>query len=775
MLTEACFKVAQKQGHPIYQFRGHLDATEGIVRIVRDKADSNPMNSNPTGAEGQFFRTTRAVTKHLIDQGLNAEAIEFVNGRLEEAFLATFEGRSSLSRERARLDDYEREFGRPKVFDQEILRATYPSEYIFDGDFLDTEREAENLLRSFWRRSVVREKSSLTISARIDDDVDALVQLTLINRRLINGHEKMRHRLVFVTGDRNLVRAAYGVIRSKIDQEIRSYVLRGLTKGNLDAEGARLLSGRLRHYFGVKIDDQGKSVGESSTNYIPGWFENFSHHYVRHFWSICGDALIDLGTENDRVRDFFHGFFANAGDRLKLSRRNLEQRVLRSVPLDLQVAGSVDVQRVLRDWEALTRRRLTARRVSSVSLEDFLTFSAKAQPTQLPKIFMELSERQRDRSMVQVSDYGAESVLRDRGVVPPDLHFRTMPVATRMFQWLATNNYSEPGLFQKDFEALSGDCHVMKREKGDYDDRQLSHVKFLVLAVAFAASEKWAAAQGHVERARRIIIRELDGNVRKSFDGEIRTRKDSYMSGREATYLAAICHRMRAAEQKDFERCATLLEETHQLTVSDWKRNRKKLDLAYHNARIENERWSLNLAKYFYERSLGARSAGAFVAAVQNSALHEEILNFLDREISDDYQLTKDAISFNFLQSYAIFRFRMKLSDDEEDSDFKQARLASVSDRTRQALAHLTLRLSNENYLEPAATKCYRMTIALCEKSWGFYTFRDQLELELLFSKATYEDQEMVTGRRNASRAKYDLWRLRALREFALDLWNARD
>ena len=89
---------------------------------------------------------------------------------------------------------------------------------------------------------------------------------------------------------------------------------------------------------------------------------------------------------------------------------------------------------------------------------------------------MELSERQRDRSRVQVSDYGAESVLRDRGVVPPDLHFRTMPVATRMFQWLATNNYSEPGLFQKDFEALSGqfvdgsdcDLHALPIEQDLY-------------------------------------------------------------------------------------------------------------------------------------------------------------------------------------------------------------------------------------------------------------------------------------------------------------------
>jgi hypothetical protein len=780
LLIETCFEIARGTTGRILQFPQHKQQTEMIQHNVERNATQQRKTGSKTSAEIQYHRNTEVIATSLLEAGRSTdELIEFLATRLEGSFLEFYDGRRAAEREYQNFLEFDRRFDGVHAFNEKVLHDKFGALYEFDDEFLRVENAAVRILDKFWHRRLKRSNPSRT-SKNLKDDVDALNDLARINRRLIFNYNEMPHRVVFVTGDRSLIEATYDISRWELKREIDSYLNVKFSEGELSGKDVVQFERLLDEYFGIH---QERPVNTS----IRGWFESFAHHYIRHFWAVAGDALIDPNssifkteivpsgggktrTSEQIVQDFFHGYFAVVGERLHLSRRNMEKRVLRKKPANPRLAAEVDVGSVLRDWRRLTRGRIESRRLSGLDKEEFSnTLRNHNDKNNLLEVFEKLAERQRDRAMVELSDYGAAALFQCAKNVstPPDLYFKTLRNTNRLFERLANPRYYQTGVqnFMNDFAKIKLDCFGWNKSRDEkFDDRQISHLKFLVLGAAFGANEKWAAAYGHTLRAINIIERSRGG--REAFNGPIlvkattNTAERSHMSGREAYYLAAICMRMRAENTIDFDQCRWFLEKAGNALKAD-KEARENLDLTFHTTRLDNERWSLSLAEYFYARSMDEKKdVSVFAKPVyehsKNIEFFKLLMLHLENTEKQERQLTCDALCFNILQTFIIASFREDLEVDHQKA------------LAERALEWLNKRATErEHYAEPDLVRFYRLATPLGHFD-GYPKFNTGEDIRIALANLLGGTIDEGYSVRNPSRARYDRWRIKKLGDYAL-------
>ncbi|WP_223412965.1 hypothetical protein [Roseovarius aestuarii] len=102
-------------------------------------------------------------------------------------------------------------------------------------------------------------------------------------------------------------------------------------------------------------------------------------------------------------------------------------------------------------------------------------------------------------------------------------------------------------------------------------DRQLSHVKYLVLAVAFARANKWAVALSHAKRALAIINRSKNSTLAEIRNIPVKANSGSHITGREAYYFCAVATRILATNQRRLDTAIRYSEDAKLALVRDHK------------------------------------------------------------------------------------------------------------------------------------------------------------------------------------------------------------
>lgn len=796
-LIEKVFQISRDGNteRKIYQFPSHLEETNNIFNIVDKKyhqqikhSKTSTANKEESAAERSFRRATGALAAHQWEETGNLEYVaETIMSRAEIGLLELFKGASTLTREYEAISKI-RNDGAPVRFDTSKFLEGAISDKEFSKKFLTVEKHAVSVLHYFFEQRIKAQKSHLTSTQATD--VEALVELARNNKRLLEKDKK--HRLIFVTSDKNLVLASYAITEHQIRTEVRRYCRRQIVDGELHRGSFAKLVSKLEAYFGLpaektKVNDRYNKLGKR-------WFQNFAGNYVRHLWAVVEDALIEKESDSQKNKavkaDIFNGLYAKAGERIKLSRRRTEDLFSSESFLHDTAVKKFNVLSTYLHWNKLTRERIKTQRMVSLGLDKWsesepsIEAATSLFPREVFEVLDEYSNRNRDRAMVNISDHGAHDLItvlaskKFRGR-PVDLNFLTLKNTNGIFEKVASKTHyqSNPGSFISDFTAINRDCYGHdKPDDQVFDDRQRSHLKLLVLASIFAAQEKWAAAQDHVRRAIDIVERS-DGN-KGDYNGPIPKRedKDSNMSGREARYLYCICRRMLAENMDDFANALASLDMSRSALEQDCHNN-EKLDRRYHRLRFANEEWSLSIARYYLARSKAAKKdfftwssykrhtkrMFDFVTAKDEGSL-DELAAFVDinlrnlrrKKKPDKASLTVDAIALNFVQVNMIGQFWRKYCPD----DYTFSNEVFLQNSAQSSLAWLSERATRDEYIESPLVALYRKGLPTVAGVFDGEKFENIDE----FNKACTFVESKKTIR--DSRVEYDIWRINNLLDF---------
>ena len=400
-----------------------------------------------------------------------------------------------------------------------------------------------------------------------NDDIAALEKLAHVNRLLRQGPGRDRLRVVLITGDRKAVL-------------------------NLASSDAKL------------SDD------------LPR-MSRFAFDYVHHLWSFVDRLGVDAPqsyTSGSRS-ELFSGLLAF--DAEESSGRALNERLvsysIRSEPELAERIDGTDIEQAYARWNDFSQSAANLHRhflvdpmmidaVSAILIERLRVDGPKLSTARIIDMVVETMARARDRSNVEFSEIGANSILEAHrhGIRnPPDLTFDSLKLTDRIFKDLALPQriFIRPGDFRKRFDEIAADCHQPSDPKDD-DYRQLCYVKYLVLGTLFASANRWFVAEQHAESALRIVERA------ERLDDEIQTRLShggivTRISDREAWFLLAVARRVRARGAPDFKRAADALDSARKCLRSDQNAGTAA---GVSPVRFQCEALALALARYYYAR-----------------------------------------------------------------------------------------------------------------------------------------------------------------------------
>lgn len=760
----------------IFQFDVHFDETKNQEEFISNRLRNAPREENFTNADKLYRRSTMALVGASIDSGVsNEQLVKLISNRLETSFQGNYDGRTKFERGAENYRIFKNNFGEIQKFNEQYLERLFPNyctPHIYSHP--DCEEYVERILLRFWRDRLKQSKSNKTSPESIQSDAEALTQITLVNKRLMSCD--IDHRVVFVTGDQSLVKATYDTnpknLLRYINHELMSAMARGKIKdgGNVSSQTLRT---DLLKYFGLN-----EQIGNREY-----WFGNFAYFYIRHFWAIAPDALIE--NENTKeLQDLFHGLFATEGKRLHLSRRNIEKLILSERSGFNTNLTTSESNYELERWSKLTQKKIELARseefeFSNLEIESVRRHIRPETDSQqvgdvyetVYSLIDEFLSQQRDRTMLSFSDHGAQELVLTvkEASRPPDLFFRSLPMTNSIFQNLAvkghygkiTNNFLE------DFKAVGNDCFGFNCDD-EFDDRQKSHLQFLVLSAAFAASEKWSAADGHAMRAIKII--ERSKLISKS-SIPVKENSNCNMSGREAYYISAVCRRMRADSKRDFRNAWHHIDKARNAWHEDIKEGdvgrNGEIDKARHDVRLKNEYLSNALAYYYFKRSNNPKgdpeTFQKYADNIYEMVRDEQALfiKFMDKCSSDAYaeaQLTCDMVCLNVLQVMVIAKFRSETIGDKSNSNIFHQLCQIATER-------LNTRIEDPNYIETKLVKAYRKICSGLIAESQFQTFTDREETNTFFGCM------LGSGNTSSHRqlSNYDRWRIRALWEFAIE------
>lgn len=544
LLAQYCLKLGSKREF-VWQFEEHYGETERNITRARHLAAEVGRLGRLDEPDQQMRNAVLILRARLgrlsgdyspQDVADSVRTVAAIHLRRENL------GPNRLLRQLERLDSFETTFSTRRVL---AHPADLPDTVL---PLLEPAAEAEHeralqLLRAFWRREISAGRLGNN-EASNDRDADCLAILTVLNKRLLEAG--VPHRVVFVTGTFSLSRQSYSSDR-QLQRFLRDRAIQETIRGR-DREEANAEHLGWRRYFGFPVS------GEAAVKHS-NWFARFSLHYVRHLWAFAKNALIESDATS-KLENLFHGLFALRSEKAAISRSEVEDLIARPWLLKLTLPETDPDQlylSALAEWDRLIQSSVEQRVEADLGLTQMATDTLQKKfpgnsgvdAAEVVGLIRELVDRQRDRSMLELSDMGAMSLIIEKELAvrfPPDLYFSSLTHTDTIFRSLFNNTYENKGAqFVEDYGNIEADCvPIEDTESGD--DRQLSYLKFLALGAVFASTEKWATALGHATRAINTIKRypQEPVAVKKVSDPSL----ESNMSGREAYYLAAFCSRM---------------------------------------------------------------------------------------------------------------------------------------------------------------------------------------------------------------------------------------
>lgn len=605
---------------PIFQFPAHAAETNNVYRAVRRAVETFDRIDSRAIANRRSFELSRsmALVRHRALAGARPsdarDAIDNIVAWLTEG------GHRDSKRLRTlnEWDTYyrlEAQFG--GIYSIANAGAFFPNEPKLSNAFAvmqeqnrtAAEEETFRKLMNYWTSILKRRQNRTNIPA----DAEALSYLFLANSRLVNTN----WRCIFVTGDRALVREAY----------------RPIPAASVHAKHESMI-------------------------------EDFSLSHIRHLWAFASDALIEPDKQQGFL-DLFSGLLARWSNQLNFSVKKLED--LSNNATNTHVPPQ-SLQRALTQWEILTSKSITQRAFQEYEKEKPLREAiwkvvnslVTGSWEDLQKILQEEVYRVRDRTILRMSEGGIDVIIKAKILGrrnPPELLFDSLNNTNNIFRRLsAGKGYESARAFQADLEKIKDDCHDSST---DGDDRQQSHLKFLVLGAAFASAERWLIALNHANRAIGIIERSKRlSRIPVKHDGKRGSIK-SHMSGREAYFLAAVAQRMLAANDSDFHLALAYLKKAISALAEDHSHDTAQ---KISESRFDGERLAIALSRYYVGRSIAPQDfRNDLVSEVYRHAEHAVLLfdkwyNRLDPDSLRD--VTAVNFSVNLIQTFVISEFR---------------------------------------------------------------------------------------------------------------------
>lgn len=588
ILAEHVFGKERPEKIPAYQFDEHFSETKTIyeqnARHFADLAASDKKTPTQNREEkmrraAAFISATRPSTEHKTKL---LPEIEYIFEQMHPLNYPT-------DRKSRQIEEWDR-FLRLNAQTGGIYPASLAGEHFKDKDesnvrwalaalkhdsLTDDEKNIFSHLEGEMYRRLCQFGSSG--DRRTDHDAQAIAHLYLINARMVE--KATGWRAVFVTGARSFVEACYGTFPqwSSINLEVA---------------------------------------------------DRFSQKFVRHLWAYTTEALLEPDLDGRRrFINWLDGLLASESGatyfdeayltqlgRDEKKRKEVARRIFGIASGKLGVKN-VKVSEIYNDWHKLTGNAVAKHRIESLGLSGGeairlqnrivarITQGAVSNDSQAWKNLTEdISEeyhRSKDRTFLDFSTIGKNAVFRANGIGqrnPPDLAFESLTNSNRIFNRLCDAREYSPQEYSADFEKIADDCPA-----GDEDNRQLSHLQFLVLGATFAGADKWGVALSQGKRALSII--ERSRRMPRYWPIKVKTSSpdepDSYMSGREAHFLCASAARMIARNMQDFVKAEEHLINAEKALIEDKEKGTAKKATF---VRFKCERLALALSRYYLQR-----------------------------------------------------------------------------------------------------------------------------------------------------------------------------
>ena len=564
ILSEYCLVKSKSLKMPVYQFDEHFSETTRIYDNAEIFArHENPRQSIPENQLNERLRRAGALIAMapLSDQRSDQKLLPLVKYVLEQ--LAGTVGYPKKLKEQ-RLLAWER-FVRLNALSGGIYPAKYAPEHLGKDAPLEVVN-ALGILKNgpTGAEQIIFDKLSQIFVHRMGAprakktaDAKALAMLYLLNSRL----KALGWRAIFITGTKTIIEACY--------DDIPLF------------EGA----------------DTAVSNG-------------FSEQFVRHFWAYTSEALIEPDLHGrQKFINWLDGLLANWSDAQRFNVAALT-RLVRNGRLDNGLDQS-EVEEASAEWESLTDDAVSRHMFEAFGLDS--VSALKLQSRILSKIasmrdggriqgwsvtledLKEEYHRAKDRSFLELSGIGKAAIWRTSGLGqrnPPDLGFGSLEKTNSIFRKLCHPAGYKPDEFVEDFASIKEDCHDSTH---DNDDRQESHLKFLVLGAAFAGANKWGVALSQGKRAASIFER---SRGTRYWPIPVKS-SDTYMSGREAYFLCAAAMRMVSQSLVDLDRAKDYLMKSEEALEEDWSQGTAKRTT---RVRLRGEDLALELSRYYIER-----------------------------------------------------------------------------------------------------------------------------------------------------------------------------
>lgn len=404
--------------------------------------------------------------------------------------------------------------------------------------------------------------------------------------------------------------------------------------------------------------------------------------FVHHLWS-CVDSITPDRTEAEDHRkgsELFSGFLAFGDDDQPNPEfvRRLVRQAIQADDVSTRRLYWQDVEQTYRRWDDFSQSaanlfkyfladEVRLKRISDIVIQKLRMEEQSLSAEAMYNLAMETMARARDRTNVEFSEIGANSILdaHRHGVRnPPDLMFDSLKITDRIFKDLAlpVRVFVDAEDFARRFERIVEDCYQPDPlNPFDDDHRQECYLKYLVLGALFASANRWIVAEQHAENAIGIVerSRRLKDPIRTL--AQQGSTRPSNMSGREAYFLLAVAKRVRANSDKAYDEAERALRTASRCLDED---KAKGTATTVSPLRFDCEALALALSRYYWHRYQQPSShqddlAGiVFKQAAELRAALEFRTNDADSVATGLPGSTQASIATNFLQVAVISHFR---------------------------------------------------------------------------------------------------------------------
>lgn len=809
MLASAAINETKTLDIPIVQLPSHARETDTVFKRVNEAARNKPGTGRDDAKTSKwretfFLKRLLAVLLNLENSDLGDE--DKVALRLSEEISKRWEdsrrtGLSSVKRESLNHLELNNKYGMTSLSNFKLSKDTLAPRIGGEKRFnallealgavdnrTPTEQLAFEVLTRMWSDRLTFSKTQQRTESHVLD-VEALVYLSLANKRLADGNTGIR--LVLISGDRNLVETAYDNFEG-LDKHISEAVpdsgKSGITRKDLRAyfgldvlPDPMLSSSQLMYEWEVaKLRDDPKNHDNQALN--------FSLNYVRHLWAFADEVLFnpvdpDHDPERDEfanspptesLRKFFSGLLADHTEWNEISQGPLEEIVRRKGASRREHSHKDIVIEALEKFDWLTKKSIEKYDVKAIEGKQLLKnkvleivnrhreqrhFNWKDMISEID----DWHQRIQNQTISALSHIGAEILFDQKAIRtrnPPDLIFDGLENTNQALALLSRKN-----LFKRTTRRFASVYDDIKNDSAasDTDDRSLTYLKFMILAAAFSSANKWYVADIHAQNAIRIVSSAADRGekivIHQNNRVNTNTPEATSISGREAYFLSSVCVRIMAERPTDYDEAARRLG----LAENALKSENVPVPLKQHVVfRFANERLALTLSRYYYQRhreesdycdELAADICKDYLALMNVCGLENKQFNKETEFLPHARKTSRDAIAANIVQVAVILMYRDKM------------RRPSVLKEVDAGILYVAVRTLYENFQdidgnhETELMRYYRKIGAMITE------FPDPK-----LPKSSDQIEEMFQNAPDSAIMAYDSWRFERLKEFALEL-----